>query len=227
MAVASSLQSVLGKKATAENAAALISQWGLERKLQDLLLNRGIPVAATSLPLKTMVVTLPFLDLLPQLKRADTTAKVDAKTVKKVAGIMVDTIVHSKAASAVAGINLFDNVLWFNQELMSEALWYAVAVPAFIGGGLGESTSDGLEAVAKTLATAQKKAEYRADQLCEILPPPVVEKSKGAKVSSKKKSEAGKNTVQSKGAQKIATVKTADSKTEKKVDESSTKKVKK
>ena len=226
MAVAASLQSVLGSKATAKDAAALVSLWGLERKLQDLLLNRGVPVAATSLPLKTMVVTFPSLDLLSQLKASDT-SKLDTKAVKKVAGIMVDTIVHSKEASVVAGVNLFDNVLWFNQELMSEALWYAVAVPAFIGGGLGESTKDGLEAVAKTLATAQKKAEYRADQLCKLLPPPVVEKSKVTKASSKKKPEAEKNTIQSKGAKKTATVKKADSKTEKKADESSPKKVKK
>lgn len=223
MAVASSLKSVLGKKATAKDAAALVSLWGLERKLQDLLLNRGVPVAATSLPLKTMVVTLPFLDLVPQLKRADAAAKVDTKTVKKVAGIMVDTIVHSKAAGTVAGINIFDNVLWFNQELMTEALWYAVAVPAYLGGTLAESTKEGLGAVAKTLADAQKKAEYRADQLCLLLPLPEVKKpaakaSKAAKAEKTAKSSQKTTVKASKatGAKKTTVVKKADSTSEKK-----------
>ena len=227
LAVAASLQSVLGKKATAKDTAALVSLWGLERKLQDLLLNRGIPVAATSLPLKTMVVVLPFLDLLPQLKQADTTTKPDAKAVKKVAGIMVDTIVHSKAAGAVAGVNLFDNVLWFNQELMSEALWYAVAVPAFIGGGLDESTKEALEAVAKALATAQKKAEYQADQLCELLPLPKVKKPKSGKAASKAKLAAGEKGAKGKETKKTAETKLPDSKAEKKADDSDSKKVKK
>lgn len=223
MAVASSLKSVLGKKATAKDAAALVSLWGLERKLQDLLLNRGVPVAATSLPLKTMVVTLPFLDLVPQLKRADAAAKVDTKTVKKVAGIMVDTIVHSKAAGTVAGINIFDNVLWFNQELMTEALWYAVAVPAYLGGTLAESTKEGLGAVAKTLADAQKKAEYRADQLCLLLSLPEVKKpaakaSKAAKAEKTAKSSQKTTVKASKatGAKKTTVVKKADSTSEKK-----------
>ena len=221
--MASSLKSVLGKKATAKDAAALVSLWGLERKLQDLLLNRGVPVAATSLPLKTMVVTLPFLDLVPQLKRADAAAKVDTKTVKKVAGIMVDTIVHSKAAGTVAGINIFDNVLWFNQELMTEALWYAVAVPAYLGGTLAESTKEGLGAVAKTLADAQKKAEYRADQLCLLLPLPEVKKpaakaSKAAKAEKTAKSSQKTTVKASKatGAKKTTVVKKADSTSEKK-----------
>jgi len=199
MAVASSLQSVIGSKASASQGAALISLWGLERKLQDLLLNEGVPVAATASPLKTIVTTLPFCDLLSKLRpgvgktvesavRATETAglRVDSKTVKAVAGIMVDTIVKCKDAWAVAGINSFDNVLWFNQELMSEALWYAVAVPAFIGGGLSDAASSGLESVSKTLATAQKKSQYRADELCRLLPSPLARESKVTKTGAKK-----------------------------------------
>ena len=230
MAVVASLQSVLGNKATAKDAAALVSLWGLERKLQDLLLNRGVPVAATSLPLKTMVVVLPFMDLLNQLKQDNATGKLDDKAVKKVAGIMVNTIVHSKAAGAVAGINLFDNVLWFNHELMSDALWYAVAVSAYLGGGLTASIKEGLEAVAKILADAQKKAEYRADQLCEILPPPEVKKPKATKATSKDKQEEekeDKTSATEKSKAKVEQQAKKDSKAEKKAEESDTKIVKK
>lgn len=202
MAVAFSLCQVLGSKATSADAAALISLWGLERKLQDLLLNEGVPVAATATPLKTIVTTLPFCGLLSKLrpsagrasddaavreaKSATAGVKVDTKTIKAVAGIMVDTIVKCKDAGAVAGINSFDNVLWFNQELMSEALWYAVATPAFIGGGLAGTTSSGLESVSKTLVTAQRKSRYRADELCRLLPPPSVKKSRFAKTGARK-----------------------------------------
>ena len=165
-----------------------------------------------------MVVTLPLVDLVAQLKKADATAKVDDKAVKKVAGIMVDTIVHSKAAGAVAGINLFDNVLWFNQELMTEALWYAVAVPAYLGDGLAESTKEGLEAVEKMLATAQKKAEYRADQLCVLLPPPEVKKpaTKAGAKSAKASKSAAKAGAKATKTKKTTAEKKADSKAEKK-----------
>ena len=212
MMVAFSLRQVLGSKATASQAAALISLWGLERKLQDLLLNEGVPVAATAIPLKTIVLTLSFCDLLTKLKPAKTTAatgtsatsetakksakagaevKVDAKAVKAVAGIMVDAIVAGKDAREVAGVNLYDNILWFNEEKMEDALWFAVAIPAFLGGGLdGGWQEAGLEAVDKSLAAAQKKSQYRADQLCRLLPPPVVKKP--AKKSTTKEAAAGK-----------------------------------
>ena len=143
---------------------------------------------------------------------------------------MVDTIVHSKAAGAVAGINLFDNVLWFNHELMSDALWYAVAVSAYLGGGLAASIKEGLEAVAKILADAQKKAEYRADQLCELLPPPEVKKPKATKATSKDKQEEekeDKTSATEKSKAKVEQQAKKDSKAEKKAEESDTKTVKK
>ena len=90
---------------------------------------------------------------------------------------MVDAIVAGKDAREVAGVNLYDNILWFNEEKMEDALWFAVAIPAFLGGGLdGGWQEAGLEAVDKSLAAAQKKSQYRADQLCRLLPPPVVKK---------------------------------------------------
>lgn len=142
---------------------------------------------------------------------------------------MVDTIVHCNAASAVAGINLFDNVLWFNQELMSDALWYAVAVPAYLGGGLAESTKDGLDAVAKILADAQKKAEYRADQLCELLPPPEVKKLKATKTAAKdkKKGEEDKTSASGKSQSEVEKQAKKNSKAEKNAEESDTNTVKK
>lgn len=217
MMVAFSLRQVLGSKATASQSAALISLWGLERKLQDLLLNEGIPVSATAVPLKAVVLSLPFCDLLPKLKPAAGKAlapqtaerpdkaesggklavteraeiKVDAKAVKTVAGIMVEAIVAGKDAAAVAGVNSFDGVLWFNEEKMDDALWFAVAVPALLGGGLDDGVQEaGLGAVAQTLTTAQKKSQYRADELCRLLPPPVVKKP--AKKSTTKEAAAGK-----------------------------------
>ena len=106
---------------------------------------------------------------------------------------------------------------------MTEALWYAVAVPAYLGGALAESTKEGLEAVAKTLADAQKKAEYRADQLCLLLPPPEVKKpaakaSKAAKAEKTAKSSQKTTVKASKatGAKKTTVVKKADSTSEKK-----------
>lgn len=222
MMVAFSLRQVLGNKATASQAAALISQWGLERKLQDLLLNEGVPVSATAIPLKTTVLALSFCDLLAQLKEpakaASTTKKqaaaadkdmvakkptkdaaeikVDTKAVKAVAGIMVDAIVAGKDARELAGVNHYDNVLWFNEEKMSDALWFAVAIPALLGGGLdGGWQEAGLEAVDKTLSAAQKKSQYRADELCRLLPPPVA--TKPAKKATTAKKAGGKASSQS------------------------------
>ena len=105
---------------------------------------------------------------------------------KENAGVIVEKIVKSKNAGLIAGVNNFDNILWFNDEKMTDALWYAVSVSAILNAKT--SVYPQLETILALLIASQKKSEYKADIFMELLPAPVAKEKKTAskKVAAKK-----------------------------------------
>ena len=187
IAVLYTLKDILGKKATAQDTSALIFKWGLERKLQDIFLNEGIPVEATSVALKTIVNVLGVIDIVAHIKAPKTekdgeVAKTSPKVVKEHAGKILHYLLTRKDANVICGLNSFDNVLWFNEEKMTDVIWYAIAVPVLLG---NFSKIKELEAIEKLLVTNQKKAAYKADTFAELLPMPVMDKKSQKKKGSK------------------------------------------
>ncbi|AEE17648.1 alpha-amylase family glycosyl hydrolase [Treponema brennaborense] len=167
---------VLGSKATAGSAADLIELWGLERKLQDLLMNENVPAADSFVPLKTILSVLRVCDIAAAVPLNEA-GEATPKAIKAAAGTVADHIVHGKYAPLTAGTNSFDNVLWFNAERMTDTVWYAISVPAFFAAG--DVSVSLLAKLSALLSGAQVKAEYRAAAFTELLPLP--EKARGAK----------------------------------------------
>lgn len=175
-----SIKDVLGDKATAVDTAALIARWGLERKLQDMLLNENIPVTDTYVPLRSILAALPYSDVIKAVK-TPSEATVSSAAVKAAAGTIAQSVVYNPAAAVTAGVNEFNNVLWFNEERMTDTLWFAVVVPAVMNADVSRYLL--LETLLALFTAAQKKSEYRADVFAELLPAPVV---KAKKTASKK-----------------------------------------
>ena len=196
-----SIRDVLGNKASAMDASALIEKWGLERKLQDILLNENIPSSETYVPLKTILSSVAYIDCLEKIKEDDSAKSFD-KILKDVTGIIASKIVSGKDARIIAGVNNFDNVLWFNSERMSDAVWYAVVVPAIMESKI---KSDVLEKILALFVAAQEKSEYRADVFTELLPAPVVKTTKTTKTT---KSKTEKGVKKEKTEKKVTTEKT-------------------
>ena len=175
-----SIKDVLGDKATAADTAALIARWGLERKLQDMLLNENIPVSDTYVPLRSILAALPYSDVIKAVK-TPSEATVSSAAVKAAAGTIAQSVVYNPAAAVTAGVNEFNNVLWFNEERMTDTLWFAVVVPAVMNADVALYPL--LETLLALFIAAQKKSEYRADVFAELLPAPAV---KARKTASKK-----------------------------------------
>lgn len=193
------LRLILGSKATAKNTADLISLWGLDRKLRDILLGEGISVATSYIPLRNSLCVLPFIDVLENMKTAkktekDEEEKISPKVVKECAALLMHSIVTSSDAALIAGVNVFDNIVWFNDEKMADAMWFGTVVPAVIGSL--EDKHALLEAMYKELMTAKKKAEYKVDNLTTLLPlptPKVKAKATGEKVKGKASDKSEKS----------------------------------
>lgn len=181
-----SLRDVLGTRATAQNVADLIEKWGLERKLLDILLNENVPVSQTYVALRTILAVIPCCDVLASFKETKVSAKTSQKMLKEKAGAIVEKIVKSKNAGLIAGVNNFDNILWFNDEKMTDALWYSVCVASIMNAKT--TVYPQLETILALLIASQKKAEYKADIFMELLPAPVAKEKKTAskKVAAKK-----------------------------------------
>lgn len=182
-AVLYSLKDILGDKATSENAAALISLWGLERKLQDILLNENIPVALTYVPLRTILASLASVDCMEELK-ADSAGKISTAKFKEVAGKIANILIKSPSATLTAGVNNYNNVLWFNDERMTDSVWFTVVTSAIMQGA-DASDHNKYETIFALLTAAQKEAEYQAEKFLELLPLPEEKKAKEKEVKPK------------------------------------------
>lgn len=207
------LRLILGSKATAKNTADLISLWGLDRKLRDILLGEGISVATSYIPLRSILCVLPFIDVLENMKTAkktekDEEEKISPKVVKEYAALLMHSIVTSSDAALIAGVNVFDNIVWFNDEKMADAMWFGTVVPAVIGSL--EDKYALLEAMYKALMAAKKKAEYKVDNLTTLLPLPTP-KVKAKATGEKVKGKAGDKSEKSSSA-KTKTVKSSKKK---------------
>ena len=108
-------------------------------------------------------------------------------------------MMNGKYSWLLSGVNVFDNIRWFNKESSDEAL--NILTSALL---LGNSTAkeESVLAMYKALSTAKTKAAYKADNFVKPFEPaPKVEK-KVTKAKSKK-TAAAKKTAKKTAAKKV------------------------
>ena len=93
-------------------------------------------------------------------------------------------MMNGKYSWLLSGVNVFDNIRWFNKESSDEAL--NILTSALL---LGNSTAkeESVLAMYKALSTAKTKAAYKADNFVKPFEPaPKVEKKTAKKTAAKK-----------------------------------------
>ena len=112
---------------------------------------------------------------------------------------VINEMMNGKYSWLLSGVNVFDNIRWFNKESSDEAL--NILTSALL---LGNSTAkeESVLAMYKALSTAKTKAAYKADNFVKPFEPaPKVEK-KVTKAKSKK-TAAAKKTAKKTAAKKV------------------------
>jgi hypothetical protein len=185
--ILAALRSVIGAGAHGADAAALTTHWQLDRKLQEqyreLGVSGGEAYRVTGLMKAVLSRTAP--ETAPSWLSA---AGIDA-------GALVLEHYNAEDFRAALGINLFEDVVWFNKEAFDAALFYA---PLFL---LAETDSaftaakpnaadwpgraERIAAIVEQCGKAGAASGYRLDRLIEGLS----KKSAGAKP---KKAKTGK-----------------------------------
>ncbi|MDR1747571.1 MAG: alpha-amylase [Spirochaetaceae bacterium] len=197
-----SVRDVIGDRATGQDTKELINLWCLDRKVRDALTDYGVPSKDGFYIFKTILDLMPFADI-----------SLSGNDRQRTAWTLVKKLVESDAGRNVMGLNMFDNILWFNSEKTNEAL----RLMAFIYALQGEPVepphdADAVMVGEKPAAAAHKKkfslsqwnremisigevwgtilkardaSEYRAEKFVELLKPSSPEKP--AKKAGKKK----------------------------------------
>ena len=127
---------------------------------------------------------------------------------------IVELIVHSRYAVQLGGINSFDNIIWFNKELVEESLNDTILLKA-----LDAKTVKLTEVfkLHKTLFAAKLKSAYKAELFVkEFAPKPAKKVSKATKAKAPAKKASATSKTKSPDKKPTAKVKAATSKKPKK-----------
>jgi hypothetical protein len=172
------LRSVIGKEATGSHAADLaFTHWDLGRKFREILYRYG---ATDNEAWRIMDIVRVILS---KTKGDFFWKKGAAKAFDAVefASLVINENYHDGDFRRILGINLFDDVLWFNKEGFDAALFYS-SLFFMVDGSVESAIEERLDRIVKiydVLTKAEEKAEYRFDVLLENLT------AKGAKVGAK------------------------------------------
>ncbi len=192
-----SMREVIGENATAQDVQKLIKLWGLDRKFRDALNEYGV------LGFDTFAITKELVEVTANADFDLTTKHLDALIY-----LGVRSLFDSDNAVIMTGLNVYNNIRWFNKERTDDTLWCTQMIYALYS--LKSQDEQLFMKVINKIAKAKLEAEYKADKFIELLKPsdeklekyleslkPKVQKKKAAakKTSAKKTETKAKATV--------------------------------
>jgi hypothetical protein len=174
------LRDILGAGASGAEARALAEHWSLDRKLGECF--TGFGIAADEAMRVTEIMKAVLARTSPVIETPETPSPKTAPQSLSPAETLILENYHAEDFRKLLGVNLFEDVVWFNKEAFEEAIFYA---PLFIA--LDSDAGDGwldraakIGTITEALTKAEAKSGYRLDGLLEALGPQALpEKPKG------------------------------------------------
>ncbi|NLM01064.1 MAG: alpha-amylase [Treponema sp.] len=155
-----SIKEVMGSNASFDKASRLVHIWSLDRKLREVLAQNEIPEAYTFDLTKSFMDVSRFADV-----------ALTNKDLKCQAYSAVRILIDEDNASTTMGVNLYDNVRWFNKEKTNDTFWCAEFLYAMCAEKFSANEIVLLEKIIFFVEEATEKSEYKADKLLDILKP--------------------------------------------------------
>jgi len=207
------LRSVIGKEATGFHAVSLaFDHWDMGRKLRQIYTRFGASDAEawriTDLVRAVLIRT-------NVLHNWDKSKKNGSKfSPSEFAALIIDENYRSEDFKRILGINIYNDVLWFNKEGFEDALFYS-SIFFMMETSVKMPMEERIEKIAgiyNVMTKAQQKAEYRLDNLLDYLT--AKPKKSEAKKTDLKKNEAKKTVPKKTNSKKTTVEKTPAKKTE-------------
>jgi glycosidase len=184
--VFSLLRTVIGAAASGADAVSLLSHWQLDRKLRETLVQSGMDGAWHSVEImKAVLVRIPAEAKGAASGAASACTAAQSGGESSPAGsaeysakaLAQNLILENYAADdfrGLLGINVFDDITWFNKESFDRVLRYvplflSMEDPALLGLADRKTQLALIKGAAAELAKAETVSEYRLDKLTEAL----------------------------------------------------------
>ncbi len=161
------LREVLGTGATAQNTRNLVQLWCLERKMRDILVAMGKPSKDMYYQFKMFLAVTDFCDI-----------KIDTKDLQFTAWKSMGKFVQKDIAMPLLGMNMFNDVLWFNKEKAQDIVWASTMLYTLFSAN--ENQYESLNKLWDGILEAIDNSEYKIDNLLNILKPKSVIKKQKA-----------------------------------------------
>jgi hypothetical protein len=154
--VLTALRALFGKKAAGEKAANAARDLHLARKIRELALSKGIDRDTADHAVKTAIAVLSR----SAPEKPHTAASIVAECLEPAADNL-----KKEETRELLGVNVFDNVVWYNKERFDLTLRYAALYASV------EKNADvkAVMRVVKTITAADAKAGYRLETLAALL----------------------------------------------------------
>jgi hypothetical protein len=155
-------------------AVSLALHWQLDRKLREILCRLGLDGESAGYAVEIMMAALSRRGAAgksadetaqtPAAKTSKTTPDVKERSAKDLARQLILDNYGDDDFRRILGINVFDDVAWFNKEAFERALYYG-SIYAAMENGDAALTKD----TAAELQKAEERSGYRLDALIETL----------------------------------------------------------
>jgi len=181
--VLSLLPLIIGKEANGSHAANLaFDHWDLGRKMREIYRNFGASEQEAWRITDIARAVLTRASIIAKIKWTGDAAEF--------ATLIIEENYSDEDFKRILGINLYDDVTWFNKEGFESALFFS-SLFFMVEGTVEISTEERFDRITKTyevLAKAEEKSKYRFDILLDYLTAkPVVPKTRKKSTSKKKK----------------------------------------
>jgi hypothetical protein len=172
------LRDIIGDGALGLEAKALGDHWALDRKLREIFGARDISGDEAGRVLEIMKAVLARTSPAPKTSAEDAAA-LPAAAVQELSPaekLVLDNY-HAEDFRALLGVNIFEDLIWFNKEAFEEVLFYAPLFAALeSNAALGAKPAAkwldriaGIAELAEAFAGAEEQSGYQLDGLLGAL----------------------------------------------------------
>jgi glycosidase len=167
--ILSILRPIIGKEADGRHASNLaFDHWDLGRKMREIFFRFGISEQEAW---RITDIARAFMNwTCTGFESMEDGSKFDASVS---AALIIEENYHDEDFRRILGINIFDDIAWFNKEGFEAALFYSslfflVECGSFVQKPIAEQI-ERISKIYDELIKAEKKSEYRFDNLIDIL----------------------------------------------------------
>lgn len=155
-----SINELIEKNQSYKKTSKLIQKWALDRKLRETFALCDIPDEYIFTMLRTLMDVSKFVD-----------ESITKKYLSCQTYYFVKMLVDSEDSYQTMGVNIYDNIRWFNKEKTNNTIFCAEILHVLFAKKISETDLSLLEKIAEDVFESKEKSDYKVDVWLDYLRP--------------------------------------------------------